>query len=483
MSADSIDHKRAVKGIYAVQLDSSDLPNLKKAIGFLNWKEKKYLDIKKTLIGKLDDITTKTSSDYLKELYYAAGDTLELQYKILEILLQQKTQYSFYTFRDIVTSEPPVLDVHSEDGAPDYSNVYRNTIKVNTTRYSYDNDSFLDELYDSLPLTKTILPDLLPLLNLDDYKNSMMQLLAVLVDSNLVDKKVYEIYLSKFLIEAKQELKKQAIAEKQKAIEKAELNKDDKKNKSSLYDSEEDRDAGNEKLRLYATLVLPYWDVNSNVQPLLRQVLSSSDKRLKYNTMLLLLRNNKPYPDSLLNYFAAQDEYRYELYKELKDLRREAKFPTQYNNHLDLGKSKMLAEKTYDKPDTLVFVEKLPAEMKGRKGLMYFYKYKTKKDDASWKLATVGLVPEDPGQFEFAKDDKKETNRYDDYDDYPGASRYDFTAFSDTKIRADEPLLSQLNKELKRMLYSRRKSAKEFYAKSDEDESYEANDGGEYDED
>ena len=477
MSADSVARKRAVRGIYAVQLDSADLPNLKKAIAFLNWKEKKYLNIKKTLIGKLDDIPTKASSDYLKELYYAAGDTLELQYRILEILLQQKTQYAYNTFRNIVINEPPVLDVDSESDAPDYSNTYSNSKRTEIKKYSYDNDSFLDELYDSLALTRTILPDLLPLLNLDDYKNSMMQLLAVMVDSNLVEKKVYDIYFSKFLIEAKQELKKQAIAEKQKAIEKAELNKEDKKNNSSLYDSEEDKDAGIEKLRLYATLLMPYWDANTNVQLLFRQILSSSDKRLKYATMLLLLRNNKSCPDSLINYFASQDEYRYELYKDLKEIKKDSLFPHQYNNHLDLGKSKMLMEKTYDKPDTLVFLDKLPTEIKWRKGLVYFYKYKTKKDDASWKLATVGLVPEDPTQFEFESDDKRENSLDDDDTE---VSRYDFTGFRDTKIKTDEPLASQLNRELKRMIYSRRKSAKEFYSQTDEEESYGGNDGDDY---
>lgn len=482
MSADTVAHKRAVKGIYSVQLDSNDLPNLKKAISFLNWKEKKYLDTKKSLIGKLDDISTKAATDYLKDLYYAAGDTLDLQYKILEVLLQQKTQHAYQTFRDIVISEPPVLNLISDSGAPDYSNLYSNTLKINTRQYSYDNDSFMDELYDSLALTKMILPDLLPLLNLDDYKGSMMQLLSAMVDSSLVDRKAYDIYFSKFLIEAKQELKKQAITEKQKAIEKAELNKEDKKNDSSLYDTDEDKDAGNEKLRLYATLLMPYWDANANVQPLFRQILSSSDKRLKYNTMLLLLRNNKPCPDSLMNYFATQDEYRYELYKDLKELGKGAKFLYQYNNHLDLGKSKLLAVKTYDKPDTMVFVDKLPAEVKGKKGLVYFYKYKTKKDDASWKLATVGLVPEDPKQFEFEKDDK-DNDRFERYNEYSTVSRSDFTGFSTTKIKVDEPLLNQLNKELKKMLYSRRKSAKEFYTKEDGDDNYETVTEADYEED
>ena len=483
MSADSVAHKRAVKGIYSVQLDSTDLPNLKKAISFLNWKEKKYLDTKKSLINKLDNIKTKPSSGYLKELYYAAGDTLDLQYRILEVLLQQKTQYAYQTFRDIVISEPPVLHLNSDSGVPDYSDLYRSTIKINARQYSDDNDSFMNELYDSLPLTRSILPELLPLLNVDDYKSSLMQLLAVMVDSNLVDKKVYDIYFGKFLIEAKQELKKQAMAEKQKAIAKAELNKEDKKNNSPLYNNDEDKDAGNEKLKLYATLVMPYWDTNVNVQPLFKQILSVTDKLLKYNTMLLLLRNNKPFPDSLLNYFASRDEYRYELYKDLKELKKETKFPCQYNNHLDLGRSKVLAEKTDDKPDTLVFVDKLPAELKGRKGMVYFFKYKTKKDDASWKLATVGLVPEDPKQFEFNREDRNGAYRLDDYNNYSSTSRYDFTGFSNTKINADEPILNQLNKELKRMLYSRRKSAKEFYARADDEESYETNAETEYEED
>jgi len=329
-------------------------------------------------------------------------------------------------------------------------------------------------------LTKTILPDILPLINIDDYRNGVMQLLAVMVDSNLLDKKTYEIYLSKFLIEAKQELKKQAITEKQKAIVKAEMKKEDNKGSATVSGTDEDRGSGNEKLRLYATLMLPFWDANTNVQPLFRQMLSSSDKRLKYNILLLLIRNTKTYPDSLLNYFARLDEYRYELYSDLKGLNKLSIFPRQYNNHLDLAKSKIFAERTYDKPDSLVFADKVPADVNGKKGLIYFFKYKTKKDDATWKLASVGLVPDDPKEFEFDDIKKEQNNRYFDYNNYSNSSRYDFTSYSNTKIKVNEPLGMQLNKELKRMLYSKRRSAKEFYDKARSesfepvgDESYE----------
>jgi hypothetical protein len=322
---------------------------------------------------------------------------------------------------------------------------------------------------------------LLPLLNLDDYKSSMMQLLAEMVDSNLVSQNDYEMYFSKFLIEAKQELKKQAMSEKQKAIEKAEQGKEEKKNTGNAYGKDDEDNSGNEKLRLYTTLLMPYWENSPAVQSLFKQTLLSTDKRLKYNTLLLLLQNNKPYPDSLVKYFAGLDEYRYELYKDLKAAHKESKFPGLYNNHIDLAKSKLLAEKIYDKPDTLLYVDRLPAELKDKKGFIYFFKYKAKKDDASWKIATVGLVPENPEQFEF----KKEKRRSEDYSFMHNNSNtlnYNFTGYNDTKIKDDEPVIEQLSKELKRILYSRRKSAKEFYEKSG-NENYFATAAVDYEED
>jgi len=461
-SSDSIAHKRAIKNIYLVRVDSTDFTSLKKAIASVSWKEKKYLDTKKSLIGKLDDIPTKQASDYLKDLYYAAGDTLELQYAALETLLQQKTPYAFNVFRDIITVEPPVLDIRSGNRYNNYSQSGFSSKRVSRSIYgkNYNNGSFLDELYDTLALTKTILPDLLPLLNLDDYEPAMMKLLGQMVDSNLVKPKDYQIYFSKFLIEAKQELKKQAIAEKNKSIKKAENARDDRK---SLYGDDEDKDYGNDDLELYATLLLPYTELNANVQPLIQQMLASNDKELKYSTMMLLMRNNRAVPDTLPKYFAALDAYRYQLYEDLKDIDKFNKFPAQYNTHLDLGKSKLLEEKSYGKPDSVVYIDRLPVEMKNRKGFVYFFKYKNKKDDIDWKLATVGLVPENPKVFEFENPDKPDFSEY-----YPAYKRgnyykYDLTGFSETKLKDDEAVAGQLKKMLKKMLYSKRKSAREFY--------------------
>ncbi|HET9430640.1 MAG TPA: hypothetical protein VFO70_05655, partial [Chitinophagaceae bacterium] len=438
MSSDSMVHKMAVRNIKDIYLDSTDWPGLKKAINSLTFKEKRYLSVKKMLLAKLGRIKTREASNYMRDTYYAAGDTIELQYTALETLLRQRTDYAYSVFRDIIVSEPPVLEKNTERNFS-YSNILREDAFAR--RFQGYDGSFLDELHDSLLLTRTILPDLLPLLNLDDYKGAMMNLLARMIDSNLVKPGDYELYFNKLLLEAKQEMKKQAIAERKKAIERAEENKVARKSSTPVV--EYVSDGGNDDLSLYSRLLLPYWDKQKAVQGLFQQMLRSNDRQLKYNSLIALMRNNKPHPDSLLDYFAMLDEYRYDLYRDLKKMGRSAKFPVKYNNHLDLGKSMLLTSKEYGKPDTLVYIDKMRADLKNKKGFIYFYKYKSKKEDMTWKLATVGLVPEDPKQFEFAEG-KEKASENQLFMDLAQARRLNYTNLSDTKINDDEPLAEQL---------------------------------------
>ena len=179
--------------------------------------------------------------------------------------------------------------------------------------------------------------------------------------------------------------------------------------------------------------------------------------------MLLMIQHNKPYPDTMLNFFGSLDEYRYELYIDLKRLKKMDKFPAMYNNHPDLGRSSLMNESSYDKPDTLVYIDRLPAEYKSKKGFIYFYKYKIKKEDLNWKLAMVGLTPEDPKQFEY--EDSVKLGIPFNYSLFSESdyNMYNFTALTDTKIEVEEPISKQLNKALKKALYSRRQSAREFY--------------------
>ena len=455
-SNDSLLHKRAVKNIDRLNFDSSDLGQLKKAIQSLTWKEKKYIDVKKDFISSFVSVKNNQASDYLKEIYYAAGDTIEFQYTALKTLLQQETSYSYQVFKTIMASDPPVLDLNGVQYSSYTPARRRNIFKISgvqntdndyTGNYSNTGNSFLKSLYDSLKLTAGIFKDILPLINIHDYEQPIMNLMGTLVDSNLIAAKDYDNYEPKFLLEAKQQLKKQMISEKNRSIEKAQQDKDDNNN------ANEAKDYGNNQLSLYATLLMPFDDKNPAILQLINQLLGSSDKRLKYNTMLLLLRNKKQLPDTLLTYFASSNEFRYQLYVDLKEDNLAALFPAAYNNHTALAESELISISGYDVPDTIAFVDKLAVKQKERSGFVYFFKLKQKKDDNAWKLASVGILPANPKQFEFEKKEKLHDE-----------AAYDFTEITTQKFIAGEPVKVQLQKALKKLQYSKRNSAAQFYA-------------------
>ena len=81
-----------------------------------------------------------------------------------------------------------------------------------------------------------------------------------------------------------------------------------------------------------------------------------------------------------------------------------------------------------------------------------------KKEDNSWKLATVGLLPKDETVYSFNEKEKvKKVDRYSLNDSY------DFTDISGTKLTTETPEKEQLQKLLKKLVYKKRKSAAQFY--------------------
>lgn len=455
-SNDSTLHKKAVQNIGMVAFDSADFAGLKKCIQALTWNEKKYLPVKKAFIGKLAEIPTGEASDYLKALYYQAGDTVELQYAALEALLAQQTGYSFSTFGQLMQTDPPVLDVNVDsDNYPVAGTDWQDEEDVTISR----NGSFLDNLADSLQLSAGIVKSLLPLISIDDYEQPVMNLLRSLVDSNLVHPQDYEAYLPKLILEAKQALKKQLIQEKNRAIAKAKKAEEETKT-TDVYERETD-DAGNSKLSRYATLLLPFRDQSPQVKALIDQLLKSNDKRLRYDVTMLLLRNGQQVPDSLLRQFASQDDFRYPLYGSLKKIGKVDRFPAAFKNQVDMTRSRLLTTQSYNRPDTLVLLRKMPLKYRERDGVLYFFRYKEKKEENTWKIAVAGLLPADSTQVEFAANGNKEEE-----DDY------DFTALTSTRLTTDTPEGEQLQKLCRKLLYSRRKSAAQFYNDNDRYEDF-----------
>jgi hypothetical protein len=284
-------------------------------------------------------------------------------------------------------------------------------------------------------------------MNIDDYRNDIMNLLVTMVDSGYLHAADYEAYFPKIYLEGKQLLKKQIAKENKIKMEKA-ARKDAPTNSLLPYDSDDgDRpsDAGNDDLDRYAILLLPFRDKNPGVKSFFEQLLQTQDRRLLYNTFILLVRNNQLVPDSLFTKYAGIDEYRSELYTDLDNIHKTDRFPHQYKTQQAITKSLLVKNfNNYDKIDTLVYIDKLPVAYEHKKGYVYFFKYKRMHDDVQWQLASVGMQPDKQDQIDVENDDFT-------------------TADEDHKLDNDKPEKEQLQKMLKELLYARRSSASVFY--------------------
>lgn len=453
-SKDSVTARKAARSIFQVQFDSLDVPFIKRAVDSLNWNNLEYLSTKRYLISELGGLKDSTITPYLRQLYWKIKDTAELQHATLNALLDQRTKASFAAFKELILQEPPIMDDGS--GSFDYrlmglrggwtaypplsAGKFR-AYGIETTKEGWEN------LLDTLALTKTIFPDILQLMHVDDYEGQMMNLLRKMVDSGFLKAADYEPYFSKLYLDGKQLLKKQVAKEDKEKIERA--GKKDKRPNMLLFgygddEEEPEMDGGNYELDQYAALLLPFRDKNPGVQGFFDQLMKTTDRRLLYNSFILLLRNKQPVPDSLFMKYAKLDEYRSELYGDLKKLKMTDKFPAQYKNQPDITRSLLNSEvEHYEKMDTLVYLDKLPVTYKGKKGFVHFYKYKRMRDDVSWQLAAVGMQPEKAGEVDVEDDE--------------------FTTREERKLESDKPVKEQLEKMLKEMVYAKRSSASEFY--------------------
>jgi hypothetical protein len=446
-SRDSLTAKKARRSIYQIGFDSLDAPLLKAAIDSLNWKMKDYLALKSYFIESLGKLKDTSITPYLKKLYWKVKDTADWQSAILGALLNQRTKVAFMAFKELILQEPPIVD-------DDYS--YARPVRLNTIYSDYVTTSRAikkntiygrwSPLFDTLSLTKVVFPEILQLMNIEDYRTDIMNLLETMVDSGYLKAADYETSFPKIYLEAKQLLKKQLARESKAKMEIA-VRKESPGVSFYVNDEDDDApsDAGNAELDQYAILLLPFYNKNPGVQTFFEQLQTTQDRRLLYNTFILLLRNKHKVADSLFTRYAKTDLYRSELYTDLESIKMADKFPKQYKTQLDMARSLVAkALDNYDKLDTLIYMDKLPVSYENKKGNVYFFKYKRMRDDITWNVATVGLQPEKPDVIDVDNDD--------------------FTSVDeDRKLETDKPVKEQLQKMLKEMLYARRSSASVFY--------------------
>jgi uncharacterized protein YbaP (TraB family) len=419
-SKDSLASRRAKEAIPNVYFGPSGLPLLLKAIRTLPYNGKDYFETKTKLINELgyidDSATVQQVVAGLKDVYEHAGDTSTFQNAVFKALSRHKTLPAYELLRTLLIQDPPIFDNGS-----DYNFLFQN-------------------MRDSLALAKVLFPELLQMATVEDYKNNIQSLLAALVDSGYIKSADYEPYFNQLYFDARLQWKKQEGRD-EKRLQKKE---DDNSDESVTY-SYKGEDETDDQLADYAVLLAPFYDRNNTVPKYFDKLLQSRDPALRLSTAALLLRNDKPVTDSIFQSLAAGDQYRSALLKELEEIGKTGRFPRKYYNQMDIARSLMVSAKNDIEFFAIQYVDKKMVQFREKKGYIYFFKYKVSKDD-EWQIGLSGLQPLD--QKQVSTDD-------------------DFVKLTGKKIRPGSSVKDQFEKQLKRLLFSKRKSFNRYYLDND----------------
>ncbi|MDA3615482.1 TraB/GumN family protein [Polluticaenibacter yanchengensis] len=405
-SKDSVVYKKALDRINFIDFTKEDLPVLKQFIDTLSWSSKEYLDIKLNTINAIGSINNKESVELLKALYEKAGDTAQFQIGVLKALLNQKNETSFNAFQELMTLNPPIsLD---EENSRKLYGGYGFNVKsyaeglnkrVRDENYVSRNETAISALYDTLALTEKIMPKLMDLIDLEDYKSDINQLLISLADSNLLSLDLVKPHANKYLLEINQSIKKAFAEERNFAINKKTNELDE------FYEEDEEEKAVEDQTLSYKIdegsiinnfkLLKPFFNTNPLIKEYFTKALTIENKQLKFN---LVSNFHKSFPDavpdSMYQFFAKDLKYRSNLYEQLLEDTSLNKFPKQYAKPNLIAES-ILTESFRSKPDTFVLVLQQQHTLDNVKGNIYAYKYKENKNNSLWRWAVVGLLPND----------------------------------------------------------------------------------------
>lgn len=310
------------------------------------------------LIGKIND---SSAVNYLHQKYIQSGDTAEKQLQYLNVLVNQKTKYSYHIVGTLLTNNPPAINSN------------------------YQLSYLFLQLKDSLKLTATIAPDLLSLLSIEDYKDETIRLLGMLVDSGYLKPEEYISFLPELIIQAKNELKRQNSDEA--------YNRYGSSSQSTLF--------------YFLQILQPHYTTHEEIKTFMNKCLVSRDLELRTKIACMLLYHKIEVNDTIWESIAKNDAYRYYLISALLNIGHIEKLPASYRSQEQYARAiathQVVTNKGKYKPEDLVFLEKRKVYFHQQWGYVYLYKYQRTigydveptSDQKEWNFCLSGIQPLD----------------------------------------------------------------------------------------
>jgi uncharacterized protein YbaP (TraB family) len=378
-SKDSAERHIAREALGHIPFGIGDLPELRRIAGELKPGSKNYIDIKSQLVrsvGRIrDTCCTGPAVDFLRQVYEASGDTTAFQNAAVEAMVRLHNKDAYALVKKWLVESPPV----------------------------FENSSQLRELFESIgedtALSAALFPDLLQLIPVEGYKGPILQLMAEMADSSRLPGTAYEGYFVGLFSDAQILLKKQQLSEQKTDDEDGSVSPLRTTviwSESSIDEPEGSglRPARSSAPRLdkYAEWLSPFYD-RPAVARWYSQLLALKSPGLRQAVALILIRNNRPVPDSIWHALAADDWHRSKLYDELTKAGRVDLFPGEFKTQEAMARSVLFDRRAEGREAEVKLVGKQHVVTKSATGYVYFFKYK-EKDQEGWLMGISGVQPE-----------------------------------------------------------------------------------------
>ncbi len=338
-SKDSLQFTRASEVIDLVSFEKSDLPLLHKALlgtyydDTLSWN-----NARNKLVRAIEPVADSSTVDFIKTNYALLADRGGDQLAMLNVLVNYKDRYAYEALKDLFVRKPPV------NPGDRYSVSYRMT--------------------DSLELTKILFPEILDLLKNEHYWDNITDYTVRLLDSGVIKREILLPH-TKVLFHIADTLLT-----------------------GGTLDSEE---VWSWK---YSSLLELFGYINSGESnQYLQRFLKGKDLYLKSLAALRLVKNGQTVEAAELTKLAADNEYRLDLYNDLKELGKTSLFPAKYLTQRYFAEAELYTYASDDySPSSMEYIGERLAELNGEKMRFYLFKIGFEDEEGNDTESYLGMA-------------------------------------------------------------------------------------------
>lgn len=322
-----------------LMFNETHIDSLQHYISNFDYKDdRKY--IQAHLIQELGKLKSPKIAPFLDDFYVKSYDNSNAQTKILQAVSAKADEESAKVFLSLLAKDLPLIN---------------NKIEIRNIFKPY---------LDSLPLAKTLFPDILDYSSIEEYKEPIFSLLAGLKSKGYLKSKSYKKYKKQLLNDAKVQLKRhlgQQSASGSYQIQ-------------SRYNTSQQKSTN--LLNNYAVLLFPF-SHEKEVRSFYQKLLLSKDAKVKSSYAALLAKNKEHIPNGMLDSLAIKHKSRGVLFSALKDVNELSVFPKKYKHQKHIAEALLHEQKRYNKNKyTTEYVSEKEIKYKGKTFTGYYFRSK-----------------------------------------------------------------------------------------------------------